>query len=171
MAVRSLTLKQARFVVFYLGKANGNATEAARLAGYSRPQDLGPRLVKKSQVRAKIDERLDGASISANEILVRLTDHATSAIGDFLKKNGRSFKIDMAKVRKSRCVKKIKQGQHGIEIELYDAQSALEKLGRYRGLWKATVQDDDIDPRTAFDEIRRRLDGLAGRGEPGGVPS
>lgn len=135
MATQQLTLKQARFVIAYVGKANGNATEAARIAGYSRPQDLGPRLVKKSQVSAAISQRLDGVSLSANEILARLTDQATATLGDFITEHGNAFRIDVAKVRKSHCVKKIKQGKYGVEIELYDAQAALDKLGKYRGLF------------------------------------
>lgn len=34
MGTRPLTLKQRKFVTAYLGPANGNATEAARIAGY-----------------------------------------------------------------------------------------------------------------------------------------
>src|SRR5690349_16476460 len=34
MVARSLTMKQRKFIAAYIGQANGNATEAARIAGY-----------------------------------------------------------------------------------------------------------------------------------------
>lgn len=40
-----LTAKQLMFVSAYVGAANGNATEAARIAGYAEPNKQGPRLL------------------------------------------------------------------------------------------------------------------------------
>lgn len=56
-----LTLQVRRFVDAYCGSAKGNATEAARQAGYKgKPNVLavqGTRLLRKANVRAAIAER------------------------------------------------------------------------------------------------------------------
>ena len=52
-----LTYKQRLFVSAYLGEANGNATEAARIAGYADPGIRGHELVKNSKIRAAIDAK------------------------------------------------------------------------------------------------------------------
>lgn len=43
--VRELTDRQRRFIEAFLGDARGNATEAARMAGYRWPSKVGPALV------------------------------------------------------------------------------------------------------------------------------
>jgi phage terminase small subunit len=56
-----LTEKQRRFVEAYMGQAKGNATEAARLAGYSGNENAlsqrGFELVRNSKVSQAIEER------------------------------------------------------------------------------------------------------------------
>ena len=49
----ALTDKQAKFVELY----NGNATEAAKLAGYSHPDTAGKRCMQNVQICTKIQER------------------------------------------------------------------------------------------------------------------
>jgi len=51
----NLTERQRRFVEAYVGKAEGNATEAARLAGYSHETTQGPRLLENVGVREAIE--------------------------------------------------------------------------------------------------------------------
>ncbi len=45
------------FVERYMGEARGNATKAARLAGYKSPAVEGSRLLRNAEVREAIDER------------------------------------------------------------------------------------------------------------------
>lgn len=58
-----LTEKQRRFVEFYMGQAAGNATEAARLAGYkgnrATLQMVGLQNLSKPMIRKAIDERVE----------------------------------------------------------------------------------------------------------------
>lgn len=58
MAPRELTAKQKLFCASYLGAANGNATEAARLAGYSGNsktlQVIGSENLSKPLIKARI---------------------------------------------------------------------------------------------------------------------
>lgn len=140
----SLTYKQRLFVEAYLGEAGGNATEAARRAGYRRPQDLGPRLVKNSQVRVAIDARLAKAAMPANEVLARLSEIATGSLGDFIEvtaENGWTMDLKKAKRGgKLKLLKKLKSGEHGPEIELHSPLDALEKLAKYHGLYIERVE-------------------------------
>ncbi|QDG49310.1 terminase small subunit [Persicimonas caeni] len=67
-----LTEKQRRFVEAYLGKACGNATEAARIAGYSGDDDTlsstGYENLRKPQIQEAIDERTDEDPLVADRI-------------------------------------------------------------------------------------------------------
>lgn len=138
-----LTYKQRLFVEAYLGEASGNAAEAARIAGYSQPVDVGGRLLRKSAVQAQIDARLNEAALSTNQILARLSDIATADLGDFVKiesENGWSLDLKKAKrARRTHLIKKLKMGQYGPEIELHSPLDALEKLGKYRKLFTDKV--------------------------------
>jgi phage terminase small subunit len=51
---KRLPEKRRRFVEAYLGEACGNATEAARIAGYQKPGQEGHRLLKTADVSAAI---------------------------------------------------------------------------------------------------------------------
>lgn len=53
-----LTPKRAAFVAAYLGEANRDATEAARIAGYAEPGQEGHRLLKIAEIKAAIDDQL-----------------------------------------------------------------------------------------------------------------
>ncbi len=47
----ALTEKRRRFVDYFMGQAAGNATEAARLAGYKQPHSQGSRLLGDVEVQ------------------------------------------------------------------------------------------------------------------------
>lgn len=69
MSKRKLTEKQRRFVEAYMGEAAGNATEAARLAGY-RGNDatlaaVGAENLKKPLIREAIDSRVASSPLVA----------------------------------------------------------------------------------------------------------
>lgn len=139
--VRELTYKQQLFVEAYLGEANGNAAEAARVAGYSSPERVGRQLLTKTGVMAQIDARLDEAALTTNQILARLSDIATGDLGDFLKiDDDGGWKLDLLKAkRKTHLIRKIKSGRQGTEIELYNSLEALTLLGKYRKLFTEKV--------------------------------
>ena len=52
---RRLTLRQERFVLEYI--ASGNATEAARLAGYANPNMHSARMMANDRINAEIEAR------------------------------------------------------------------------------------------------------------------
>lgn len=154
-----LTYKQQLFVSFYLGEAEGNASEAARMAGYALPDKSGSRLVGKSRIRAAIDAKLDEVALTSNEILARLSGHATADIGDFLKFSGGSYILDLDKARKRgklHLIKKLRPTKFGTAIELHDSQAALVHLGKYRGLFKDQPESIE-DPVPISDQLSAAL--------------
>lgn len=88
-------------------------------------------------------------------MLVRLSDIASGTIGDFIEvgEDGRTYKVDLKKAKrlgKLHLIKSLKPTQHGIGVELYDAQSALETLARYHSLFernRATGEAETNRPR------------------------
>lgn len=156
-----LTPKERRFVNFYVGKANWNATKAARMAGYAQEsyaylRTIAYKLLQKQEIRTAIDEILDAETMETREILARLATIARGDIGDLITlvkgPDGTpiDWRFDIVKAKqlgKTKHIKKVKMSPRGnVEIELYSPIDALEKLGRYRGLWKTviTVEDEPI---------------------------
>lgn len=54
-ALDKLTPKRRAFVLAYCGEAKGNATEAARIAGYAKPHPEGAQLLRKPTVRDTVN--------------------------------------------------------------------------------------------------------------------
>jgi phage terminase small subunit len=67
-----LNHKQQLFVEAYLGVANGNATEAARIAGYKQPHSQGPRLLENVEIASRVAARVDDAAMTADAVLSEL---------------------------------------------------------------------------------------------------
>jgi hypothetical protein len=57
-SLTNLSPKQAVFVAAYIGQARKNATEAARIAGYTHPNKQGPALLVNLGIKTAIDEHL-----------------------------------------------------------------------------------------------------------------
>ena len=70
----SLTMKQEAFILAYVGEARGNATLAAKMAGYaeSGASEEGYRLMRNPKIRARIDEYLKDSGPSTAEIIAEL---------------------------------------------------------------------------------------------------
>lgn len=150
----TLTTKQQAFVEHYL--RTWNASEAARLAGYSEKSArlIGHENLTKPDIQTAIQERLAELRMSADEVLVRLAEQARATLADFIDipapgarahsdateahaaLAGWSLNLHKAEQRgKLHLIKKLKSGQWGPEIELYDAQAALQLLGRHHKLF------------------------------------
>jgi phage terminase small subunit len=149
----TLTKKQRIFIDEYLKTWNGAGS--ARKAGYSERSvyEIAVALLANVNVRKEIDERLASSHMSANEVLQGIADIARGDMGDFVDANGMGFSLDMQEAKQrglTKLIKKIKQKTvihsgkndsdedrevHDLEIELYDKLSALEKIGKYHGLF------------------------------------
>lgn len=83
-AYDSLTRLQQMFVDAYIGKANGNATKAATLAGYTHPNQQGPRMLVNVGIQDAIKERYRTNTMGADEVLSRLSGAAKATLEDGL---------------------------------------------------------------------------------------
>lgn len=138
---------QDAFINHYVIEKNG--TKAARLAGY-KGNDATLAVVayenlRKPHIRAEIDRRFRELAMGADEVLARLGDIARIDMSEFVTiKHGIPF-LDLEKAEtasKLHLLKKFKTTKQGIEIELYDAQAALETIGKHLGLFN-TIKIDD----------------------------
>lgn len=130
-----LTNKQRVFVEEYL--RCWNATEAARLAGYKFPNVEGTRLLVNASIAEHIKARMAEKAMAADEVLARLADHARGDMREFLvtDDDGKPSTFNLGQDRPLHLVKKVSITDKGISFELYDAQSALQLIGKAQGLF------------------------------------
>lgn len=149
----ALSNKQQAFVNEYL--VDFNATQAAIRAGYSvkTARQIGSKLLTKVDISTVVQAEIAERSMSADEVLLRLAEHARGDMGDFMAIGPLGFSLDLngAKERGiTHLIKKVKQKTTTFlsknesdedrevtetEIELYDAQAALVHLGRHHVLF------------------------------------
>ena len=132
-AAGQLTLKQERFVAAYLGDAHGNATEAARIAGYKSPHPEGSRLLRNATIAARVKAKVEAFSTSADRVLQELADVGLSEWRDHIEvlsrtQDGRPLKVKM---------------------DLTNKVKALELLGKYHQLF-VDKQVVDVNVREHF---------------------
>src|ERR1051325_3279587 len=133
-----LTDKQRRFVAAYIGPASGNATEAARLAGYKGNDvtlgAVGAENLKKPQIaltiktnREKIElrsiadlqQRVDGYDRRRSELLTIVAERAVNP--DYIKvPGGRTGWL-------VRTVKQIGGGENAERVEEYAFDAGLHR--------------------------------------------
>lgn len=158
-----LTGKQQAFINAYL--SNGfNATDAARQAGYEGNDitlaAVGYENLRKPQIATVINERVNEAAMSANEVLARLSQIARGEVTDFLDEDGKWDLKTARKLKKQGLLKKVKSKRTSkqvdtvtegdedsretletslvyeeVEFELYSAHEALRDLGRFHKLF------------------------------------
>ncbi len=165
----ALTGKQALFVEAYL--KCWNKTESARQAGYAGNDAtlgaIGYENFKKPEIFEEIQRRISETAMSADEVLMRLGDHARGNMGDFwqipdkgspsLDLTSEKAKANLHLIKKMkvkttvRTIADIPETTTEIDFELYDAQAALEKLGRHHKLFtdKTEVTGKDGAPLQA----------------------
>jgi hypothetical protein len=159
-----LTPKQRCFIEHYL--TTWNAKESAELAGYGSPQKTGYRLLHNPAVLEAVNERLVEMGVSASEIVARMSQYARNNPANFfifadvpekdihgkvlVDQDGnpilRRQMIDInwsTFERYGYLVKKLSYDRKGRPVfEFYDAQRALEMLGKYAKLDVETTRGD-----------------------------
>lgn len=161
------------FVSEYLKDFNG--TRSAIAAGFAEKSAhvTASRLLRNAKVNTAIKQAIAERIMSADEVKLRLADIARGDMGDFLDINSMSFAIDLARAKdagKTKLIKKVKQKtvtriekdgteqeDNTIEIELYDAQAALNSLGKHLGLFKDTHEVEIRAP--GLEDVLRRVYG------------
>ncbi len=140
----ALTDKQRVFIDEYL--KTYNATQAAINAGYSEKtaRQIGSQNLSKVDIKAEIDARLAEITMSANEVLVRLTQAARLNVDDLYDFVGGLAVFNPNKARE-RGVLHLVQGfkitDKSFEVKLPDAMAAQIQIGKYHGLF---VERQDI---------------------------
>lgn len=148
-----LTPLKQRFVMYYCGRANGNATLAARLAGVklgskggtSPRQTLksrGHHLLNDPEVRAAIDLWMEEFSLSSAMITHMMADLARADHGPFITVNNQgvlSVKVldDEAWEAHKHWIKTIEADPitgRVTKLVLHDRQKALVHLAKIKGL-------------------------------------
>ncbi len=151
----TLSRKQKIFVEEYL--QCWNATEAAKRAGYSArtAYSIGWENLRKPEIAELVSKRLQESAMSADEVLMRLADHARSDLGDFISDDGQ---IDIAAMKAAGATHLLRKVKHTVrsgesqsgasweedytEVELHDAQSALQLLGKHHKLFTEKIEHD-----------------------------
>lgn len=128
--VKALTAKQELFIAAYLGEARGNATEAARIAGYASPHPEGARLLRNATIASRVKQHVAEKFATADAVLAELTDVAMSPWRDFVEVIARDKTGKPVKVR----------------MDLSNKVKALELLGKHHQLF-TEKQEIDINVR------------------------
>lgn len=157
-AKRKPTLKQQRFTEEVL--KDGNATRAARAAGYRKPNKQGPRLLVNVGIQERIQQRIEDSKIQTNEVIGTLASQMRADIAEILPDNE---VLRQAKERGlSHLIKKMKtterftkDGERIVthEFEMYSAQEAAKQLCAVFGLNKLP----GINPNEAAREALRAI--------------
>jgi phage terminase small subunit len=121
-----LTIKQRLFVEAYIGPAQGNAREAARMAGYSGDDNAlsqrGFELVRIPKIAALIGVRVEEAVMRANEVLSELSAIAKADWQNFLE------------------IRRDREGDIiSATLKLSDKIKSLELVGKYHKLFSDRV--------------------------------
>jgi len=143
-----LNEKQIAFVEAYLRL--WNATAAAKEAKYAHPGQQGERLLKNVYIAAYIKARLREASLSADEVMARLSEQARVSISDFIEEGTETIldkdgnligerQIAIVKwseiKRRGHLIRSITNTKAGLKLELHDSQNALIKIGNAHKLF------------------------------------
>jgi phage terminase small subunit len=160
----ALSKKRQAFINEYLQCFN--ATEAAIKAGYSKKtaHSIGWEILRIPEVADFISKRLGESAMSADEVLLRLAEHARSDYSKYIKRDGYVDLGSLILDGKGHLIKGIKETKYGTQVEFYDSQSALVTLAKHHGLLTDRIQQQtvnlDFDVNTlSVEQIKRLANG------------
>lgn len=139
----TLTVYEAMFVNYFMGEAGFNRTKAAKMCGFLHAKEMGYQLLNRPAVKAAIKAKLNKAAMSVEELLIRLTEQASSSIEDCMSRGPNGWHLDLDKAKrlgKMHLIKKITPTAHGLSVEMYPADAAREQLMRYHGLFRDKLE-------------------------------
>ena len=135
----SLTFRQKQFVERYL--VLGNATQAAKEAGYSArtARQMGSENLTKPVIQEEIRRRVAELVMGADEALQRLAQIARGEHGAYIQDDGTLDLAQMKEDGKLHLVKSIRPGRYGLSVEFGDMLAALVTIARRHGLLRDRV--------------------------------
>jgi phage terminase small subunit len=148
--VKPLSRKHQKFVSEYLKRWNGTRAYMAVYpkASYETAMANAAKLLRETKIAAVISAKLTEAQMGADEALEILAAHARGDMGQYTDRLGQLDFQTAKEAGLSRLIKKFKQRTvtkigktdndedveiHDVEIELYDAQAAVEKILKVHG--------------------------------------
>jgi phage terminase small subunit len=175
----ALSTKQQLFIEEYLKTFNATDAYVAAYGVTNRATAAsnGWRFVRENtEIADAIGRRLSESAMSADEVLMRLAEHARGDVGDYLTTapNGTDIVVDLPKAidaNKTRLIKKLTQKRTTrtrddvveedvvTSIEMYDAQAALGMIGKKHGLFvdRSENRNYDIDLSKLSNEQLERV--------------
>ncbi|MFL0684605.1 MAG: terminase small subunit [Algoriphagus aquaeductus] len=129
-----LTDKEYRFANYYLGEARFNATEAAKLAGYSErtARQQGYENLTKPYIKKYIQERsesiLEKLGATQERILAEIVAIAFSNVTDLFEGDWQLKKQSDIPKASIAAVKNLAKTETGVKVEMHDKLGALLKL-------------------------------------------
>ena len=158
-----MTDQRKKFVDEYV-KTRDPANSAIK-AGYSKrtaPQ-IAASLLNNDDIRAEIDLRLTKISekvdVSVEKILKELAAIAFVDRTELVKVSGDEVLIkntDDLSVDAKKIISGIKQGKHGVEVNMFDKIKALELLGKYNKMFVDKTENFTTD---SYDEYIKSCEG------------
>ena len=170
-----LTLKMRKFCLAFVGEANGNGTEAARIAEYAGNdvtlaavayENLRKPQIQEfiRQLRADAERKASDKILSATEVLVGLTKFAQADPADVFEPDG-SFNLQKARERGvSHLIKSVnldKDTGKVTKVELYNAQQAHIDLGKHHRLFIDRVETDAPQTQQQIEKLTALIQELA----------
>ena len=162
-----LTDRERKFCEYYVRSFNNKI--AAAKAGYTgknvatfgwkiRQKYAANRYIAWLKLRVCKDCHIDAVDLIDQYIRIAFAD-----ITDFISiKNGRA-KIEDAEMLDGQLIKSIKQTPNGVQVELYDKMSALDKLERFLDFmpkdWRQRVEERKLELMAEKIEIERAKTG------------
>ncbi|HAS58385.1 MAG TPA: terminase small subunit [Algoriphagus sp.] len=127
-----MTQKEITFANYYL--ATFNATEAAKLAGYSdhTARQQGSRLLSNVNIEKYIQERsetiLDRLGVTQERVLLELSRIAFANLTDLFEDDWKLRNLSDIPKETSAGIKNLTKTETGVKVEMYDKLGALLKL-------------------------------------------
>lgn len=134
----ALTAKQKAFVSAYI--IHKNATRAAKEAGYSEKTAyaIGWENLRKPEILEEIEKLFAEQAMTSSEALALMAEHARGNLADFIGLSEDEVSVHpnarlLKKYKRTRRTERGSGDEPGdvidtIELELYDAQSALKEI-------------------------------------------
>ncbi|WP_163384123.1 terminase small subunit [Cyclobacterium jeungdonense] len=129
-----LTTKELHFAEHYLGEAKMNATEAAKLAGYSEHsarqqghENLTKPYIKK-YIQAKGSKILQNIGVTQEKVLTEIANIAFSNITEFFNDDWSLKSLSQVDPNTTSSIKSLKKTESGFAIHSHDKLKALMML-------------------------------------------
>ncbi len=137
----ALTNKQRAFVEHYLGDAQWNATEAAKLAGYSGDRNAlavrGSQNIRNRKIQEHIRRRLEEMGATTEELIQRWLHRIRADISPYINtERGKGLDVEALKdAGLGFLIKGVRETKDATTILLRDPDVAEDKLARALGMF------------------------------------